>query len=276
MTTTKVETGIEILPWLYDHRFAGRPVLPAVESLVVLAGAVQKEFPEVNICSMTEAGFPRFLEIPENANWLDCVLELQSGPDQTLRARLYSRRQLGKFSRMIEHASACFGDTSLKTIPLPAPPTRSPGFALAGKKIYEELVPFGPAYRNVIHADLFADGASASLLTPAHCTTPSLHGSPFLLDSAMHVACVWGQRFAGFVPFPVGFSSRRILAPSRPETEYKVVMFITKEETAELAVNMDISEKGGKPVEQVRGLLMRDVSGGRWLPPDWIQADGNG
>ena len=41
----------------------------------------------------------------------------------------------------------------------------------------------------------------------------SLLGSPFAFDAAMHAACIWGQRFAGVVPFPVGFDGRRVHVP---------------------------------------------------------------
>lgn len=276
MTTDKLETSITILPWLRDHCFAGTPVLPAVESLVILAGVVEKQYPEVDTTSMTGAKFPRFLEIPAGEKSIDCVITLESSGNSTIRAGLYSRRKPGKFSRLVEHASVLFGDFGgIKNLPQTAFTKEKP-FVLSGKKIYGRLVTFGPAYQNVVQAELFPTGASASLFTPSHCSATVPHGSPFLMDSAMHVACVWGQRFAGFVPFPVGFFSRKVVKPSQADSGYRVVLTIADKVKTELIVDMDLTDHKGKLVEQVRGLVMRDVSKGSMLPPDWIEAGDKG
>ena len=93
------------------------------------------------------------------------------------------------------------------------------GFAVDRGKIYPDLVAFGPFYRNVAGLHLTPGGAVAEIRTPADEAGPppaGLLGSPFALDAAFHVACVWGQRFAGIVAFPVAVDRRRIVAATRP------------------------------------------------------------
>ena len=272
MAAVQYTRQLEIRPWFYDHCFDGQPVLPAVESLVLLAGIVQDEFPGANICLMQKARFLRFFEISKDAPYVDCHITLEKTENSAIRAALLSRRKTGRFSRMIEHASVDFAAHPPKSNQsLPVFPAGD-GFSLSRKTMYRDLIPFGPAYQNVLWAEIFPEGASARLATPLHAAVKPLHGSPFLFDSAMHVACAWGQRHAGIVPFPVGFSSRTIREASAPDTRYLTTIRHAGGPRTELTFDIDITDMRGTQIEQIRGLVMRDVSGGRLQPPDWIQA----
>lgn len=277
MNTTRCDVQIKVQPWFRDHSFDGRPVLPAVESLLVLAGVAREHRSDLNVREMTDAGFPRFLEIPGRGDQIEAVVELKEEENGIIRAGLCTRIQTGQFSRLVEHAAVCFGvkgrrmcrkeDGCGKLFSHEQP------FVVSGKRIYEELVPFGRAYRNTIEADIFSRGASAKLYTPEYSPESGVAdlGSPFLLDSAFHVACVWGQRFAGFVPFPVGFKYRRITTSSQPGRNYRAEVDVVVGQGKELEFDIELVDAAGGLVEQVRGLRMRDVSGGRIKPPDWIQ-----
>ena len=272
MTTTCRNVQIKVQPWFRDHSFEGRPVLPAVESLLVLAGAARELRPELDIREMADARFARFLEIPANEQHIEAVVELQEEEGGIVRAGLYTKRQTGRFFRQVEHAAVCFGGKG--RVACGRSYANEQPFVVSGKRIYEHLVPFGPAYRNVTEAELVSGGACAKLHTPE---LPQMEevadlGSPFLLDSAFHVACVWGQRYAGFVPFPVGFKYRRIVSPSLPGREYRAVVEAVVGRGSELEFDIDLVDAAGEPVEQVRGLRMRDVSGGQIKVPDWVQA----
>ena len=272
MAAVQYTRQVEILPWFCDHCFDGQPVLPAVESLILLANTVQNEFPGSNICLMRKARFLRFFEIPVDAPYVDCHITVEESEDSAIRATLLSRRKTGAFSRMIEHASVDFAARPPKNDqPLPVFPAGD-GFSLSRETIYRDLIPFGPAYQNVLSAELFPGGAAARLATPLNVTVNAPHGSPFLFDSAMHVACTWGQRYAGIVPFPVAFSTRTLRKASTPDTQYLATIRHTGDRSTELIFDIDITDIRGVQIEQIRGLVMRDVSGGRLLPPDWIQA----
>ena len=256
-------------PWFQDHAFAGNTILPAVESMALLAISAQKHCPTTKISTMDQAEFPRFLIVPDKRP-IPCVIELAE-KEQQLQATLYSRKTAGKFSRLVKHAALSFGNNNLLP-PVEQIANSSPDtLTLSAKTIYSELVPFGAAYQNLISADICHQSCVARLRTPPLPITCPALGSPFLLDSAMHGACVWGQRFAGFVPFPVGFKHRRIITPSLADSLYEANIIPVLSQAEELVIDMDIVDMAGNMVEQIRGLQMRDVSKGTILPPDWIR-----
>jgi len=262
---------IKIQPWFRDHCFGGRPVLPAVESLLLLAEAARKRYPELDVCKMAGARFARFLEIPDNGQHIEAALELQEQENGIVRAGLYTKRRIGRFFRQVEHAAVCFGG-EVRVACGRSYAVEQP-FIVSGERMYKELIPFGPSYRNVIDAEIVSANGCARLHTPGFPLGKAVAdlGSPFLLDSAFHVACVWGQRFAGFVPFPVGFKYRSILSPALPGREYRAVLEVVVGRGNELEFDIDLVDAAGEPVEQVRGIRMRDVSGGRMKAPDWVQ-----
>ncbi len=266
---------IRMQPWFRDHCFADSPVLPAVESLLVLAGAARDVHPGLDVREMADARFTRFLEIPANEQHVEATVELQEQECGIIRASLYTKRRIGRFFRQVEHAVVCFGGRG--RIACERSYKNEQPFAVSGKRIYKELIPFGPSYRNVVDTEIVPETACARLHTPELPLMKNVAdlGSPFLLDSGFHVACVWGQRFAGFVPFPVGFKSRRIFSPSLPGREYRAVLDVVVGQGSELEFDMDFVDEAGGPVEQVRGVRMRDVSGGRMNVPDWVRKTHN-
>jgi phosphopantetheinyl transferase len=99
-------------------------------------------------------------------------------------------------------------------------------------------------------------------------------GSPFILDGAFHAACVWSQRFTGVVAFPVGFEQRIIVAPTRHGESYISRIFPVQTEPSLLTFDIWIVDKDGWLCEKLKGVRMRDVSGGKVRPPDWIRPQG--
>ena len=90
----------------------------------------------------------------------------------------------------------------------------------------------------------------------------------------MHAACIWGQRFAGVVPFPVGFDGRRVHVPTRPGESYWAHVLPVKDAGGVLTLDLRLYDREGRLCEACAGLRMRDVSGGRLRPPDWVRGDG--
>ncbi len=264
---------INMQPWCRDHSLAGQPVLPAVESLVLLAEAAQTFYPKIDTRQMQDGRFARFLELPVGRQQIEVTVELEK-VENGLRAELHSRQQVGKFFRRLEHARVFFSHqpdcTKITKITEPTANTANDDryhpagqpFTVAKEDIYKKLIPFGSSYQNVLTADLFADGVIATLRTP-NITLPqtsALAGSPFLLDAAFQAACIWGQRFTDFMPFPVGFKKRRILQTARPGQLYQGRIAAIGHSKNELLFDLDILDQDRTRVEQVQGLQMRAIS----------------
>ena len=269
---------IEIYPYLYDHHLEGRAFFPAVEALITLACAVKSNFPKACINNLEEAAFPRFLVIPKDTKVLNVSVDLETGDDSAITASLLTavKSKAGNIRRSVEHARVKFSTTSGRE----APP---PSFSDRGKMkdgcinvpavaIYRELVPFGRAYQN-IEGDLSVSegGALAYLSGGSAEANDDLLGSPFPLDAALHAACVWGQRFTGIVPFPVGFARRIIYRQTKKKATYmgRIVPVDVGRKT--LIFDAWIYDLNGVIYEAISGIQMQDVSRGSRKPPEWIK-----
>jgi hypothetical protein len=150
-------------------------------------------------------------------------------------------------------------------------------FKVDPHQLYAELVPFGPFYQNIVEPlCLTNNGALAWIAAPDlldRQTTMPL-GSPFVLDAAFHAACVWGQRFANVVAFPVAIDERIMLNRTQPGHIYISYVFPIKIDKTNLVFDIRILDSHGTLFEILKGVNMRDVNGGRLYPPDWIQANG--
>lgn len=271
---------LAIQPWFADHCFNGTTVLPAVETMALLAVAVAEAHPEIALQVMEEVRFSKFLEIPPGATAMEVILEGTRYADGSLQARLLSRKQLKMATRLTEHGEVRFPlAASLPELTTESP--LDPGAADRGEieipatRVYAELVPFGPGY-HTLQGTLHLSGGKAwgSLRAPtfaAPANLPKSLGSPFPLDGAFHAACVLGQCVVDFVPFPVGLDRRVILRPTQPGGNYLVRVELRGQTRNELVFDLEILDDTGRVHEQVSGIRMRDVSGGRIKPPGWIR-----
>jgi hypothetical protein len=159
----------------------------------------------------------------------------------------------------------------------PAPPAAGAGdFAFPAARLYAELVPFGPAFRNVVDdVRLAPEGARAKVRAPHwpddHPPTFAL-GSPYPLDAAMHVACAWGQRFAACVPFPVGFERLVVAAPTVAGREYRCQVVPRGRDGDRLIFDIDLHTPTGDLAESLVGLRMQDIRRRPAPPPGWIMS----
>ncbi|MCF6188137.1 MAG: polyketide synthase dehydratase domain-containing protein [Desulfobulbaceae bacterium] len=258
------QIDIPIQPWFKDHRFNGRIVLPAVETLLLLAAEVHKKYPEIDVQVMEDARFLRFLEIPQDSTSLEVLVNCSRMKDGSIQARLLSRVQFKAMARILEHGEVRFpaiqkncSDSVIHLEPLEEPVTK-----IDANRIYRELVPFGPAY-HTLQEILFlsAQGASGTLKAPALPETGIMEylGSPFPLDGALHAACVHGQQYVDFTPFPVGFKRRVISIPTRPEKNYQTTVLSIARTKNELLYDLGILDKDKKVCETVTGVRMRKV-----------------
>jgi hypothetical protein len=138
------------------------------------------------------------------------------------------------------------------------------------EKLYAELVPFGPAFQNIVAPVLISpDGVLVCIRAP-DAPHPTCLGSPFVLDAAMHAACAWGQHYQGIVAFPVGMESRMIVRPTEPGNVYYGRIRTRRILDDLLVFDIQLVDEYGDLRESVQAVHMRDVSGGRLRPPQWF------
>jgi hypothetical protein len=278
---------IELYPYLLDHRFEGKAVLPAVEAMQVLAASTQNHLPKTDLRYMQKARFDKFFYIePDNTpntrpstKIMEAFNEITVNETDDICVKLITKTKFIKagITRVKEHAAMQFSQRK-QNIKLPPLDTVSDqirkGFHIAPDKLYRDLVPFGPAYHN-IKDNLFVskEGAFAEIKAPKQIIRNSSQkplGSPFPLDAAFHAACVWGQRYRSIVGFPVGFAKRMIVQPTRPGKKYICLILPASVTTDLLVFDLWLYDLNSVVFEAVLGLQMKDVSAGRMKPPMWV------
>ena len=267
---TRIPIQIPIQPWFRDHHFNGKGIFPAVETMLLLASFAKEIRPDIHPGSMSEASFSKLLEIPEKTEELPALVEYDER-DDILRLRLLSKIQLKTMSRIKEHAEISFSTHPEPLSPADQSTEKDAEFSIDAERIYRELVPFGPTYRSLTGSLYISSSAAwGTLQAPDLPTRQKMAqeiGSPFPLDGAMHAACVLGQCIADFVPFPVGFTRRCIHKPTRPGEYYHTTVISVSRTENELLFDLSIFDTAGQACETVKGLRMRDVSGGAVTPP---------
>ena len=270
--------NIEVYPYLHDHHFDGKGILPAVEVLIVLARVVKINFPPINISYLHKAGFSRFLSILPDTRRLEVFVDIETTDDGVVASLLTSvKSKTGTISRTVEHARVEFAAAG--SAPSFVPPFRvvkkleGDCISVPSTTIYRDLVPFGTAYQNIVgDLSVSPEGALAYVSGGGNEADEDLLGSPFPLDAAMHAACVWGQRFSGIVSFPVGFEKRIIYQKTKKGGAYLGRVVPVKVNHESLIFDAWIYDLDGIMFESISGIQMRDVSQGRLRPPDWIKA----
>jgi hypothetical protein len=253
---------IPLKPWYQDHCFSGRSVLPAVETMLLLAARVFETHPEVDIRVMEDVRFAKFLEIPPTAVDLDCYVLCQVAGDGRLQTQLLSRVQCKAMSRMKEHGEVFFpgmaeSDNGCSPVVcLAAAPLTGQLTEISTEYLYRELVPFGPHYQTLRQTLYLSENEAWGKVQ-----APDLPQMPIPLDGAFHAACVLGQQFVDFVPFPVGFAKRLITLPTQAGCCYQTKVTCVGQTSDELVFDLAIFDREGQLYETITGLRMRDVRG---------------
>jgi phosphopantetheinyl transferase len=279
--SARLPLHIPIRPYLRDHCFNGRAVLPAVEAMEVLAQAARRFRPSTGVFCMSAVAFDKFLDLDPAAECLsaqsDISVDVNGDVKAVLTTKVKSKHAV--MARTKNHA--------VLTLPRQAPPMQEhpldvasapEGICLSVPKdqIYPDLVAFGPSYRNLAGLHMSHSGAVAEIRNPvaedAGAVNSNLLGSPFALDAAFHAACAWGQRFTGIVAFPVAVDRRWIYIPTLPGETYFVHVLPVKTDPALLVFELRIYDREGCLHEACSGVRMRDVSGGTMRPPEWVRS----
>jgi phosphopantetheinyl transferase len=263
--------------YLADHLFQGKPVLPAVEAMEALAAQAKRIDPKCIVTTLADAHFDKFLFIDPNQDKITASTEFEATNIGDLKASLITRTTSPKsgITRTKTHAKATFLQTKTEPGSVPLDVAAVPEGILttvSSNDIYRELVPFGPAYQNIeTNVWLSPDGALTKIKCPnLDAGTNYRLGSPFALDAAFHAACVWSQHYKGVVAFPVAIDQRRVLIPTQPGQPYFGRIIPRKISSELLVFDIWLLNKKGDLCEFAQGVHMRDVSGGRLKPPEWI------
>lgn len=268
---------IKVPPYLLDHQFEGKPVIPAVEAMQILAVSTQYHMPHTKVACILDARFDKFLYISPDEKNITAFNEIEVRENGRIISKLITKTRSKKtpITRVKEHVTLNFtlterttekrpfdGDTILEESSYKIPPER----------LYSELVHFGPAYHNVEDLLRFSErGAIAKVCGSSFIPSNEFPlGSPFPLDAAFHTACAWGQRYSHVVAFPVGLKERHIFRPTRPGKSYTAVIIPIQKDPNLLIFDIWIYGQNGEVYEGVLGVRMRDVSAGRMQPPPWI------
>jgi hypothetical protein len=278
--TVRLPVHIQVHPYLLDHRFEGKAVLPAVETMQLLANTVKSFRSITDITGLTDARFNKFLNIEAGITQIAAFCDMTFFENGDIGAALVTKRRSPKstITRANEHGGIRFPS---RAPVMPKPPfdpveaLNGACFEIPAEKIYRDLVPFGTAYHN-IHGQLriSENGAAAkthALPVKAAAVNCVDMGSPFPLDAAFHAACVWGQRYAQVVAFPIGIEKRVIFEPTIPGTTYLSRIVPVRKKSDLLTFDIWIYGKDGQLYEGAWGVQMRDVSAGRLKPPRWIR-----
>ena len=265
---------------LLDHRVDGRPVLPAVEALQLLAERVGAVDPLVPVTEMGEARFLRFLPLGAGSGdgaALD-ALAAEVSVDATGLAHatlLTEHGRDGAARRTKVHVTARFGGS-----PAPVRPPWDRLAAVPGvlvrldpEILYAALVPFGPAFRNVVSPVLCGpDGALAEVRAPElpGVAPSSPLGASLVLDAALHVACAWGQVSRRRVSFPTGFRERVVRHPASPGRTYTCRVFPTGAAGGADTYDVWLLDEHGAACDVVSGLVMEELFSRRVRPPDGL------
>lgn len=268
---------MQVTPYLRDHYWEGKAVLPAVEAMIIMARAVKINYPQLKINCLKHASFPRFLNIAPAIDCMPLLIDMQGSSGGGIVASLLTSIQskTAHIRRDVEHASVEFSATDL-------PKYDTPHFQKVNKlegdcisvpagTVYRDLIPFGKAYQNIV-GDLAVSprGALAYVSGGEGEADDNLLGSPFPLDAVLHAACVWGQRFADKVCLPVGFEQRIIYQKTQKGEEY-LGRIMPVNVTQEALMFDAWIYKNDVLCEKINGIQMKDVTKGRRTPPDWIR-----
>jgi hypothetical protein len=255
------------MAFLKDHAIAGKAIVPAVELIDILLHVLDRQGVKIAVpLVMRDVTFPRFLAADDLPR---CVFEVTlAEASGGVRTAFASKIALpGGISRTRVHAQATFGGVADFADP---PAEARPAFEVPADRLYRELVRFGPHFCNLVGSvRLASNGAWASVGSPSppH-PNPSKAGCPYLLDSAMHLACAWGQRYAGIVAYPTGFSSRTVVSPIAAGRRRCVAVARTVE-ARRLVFDLWLTDAQDRVCDAVTGLVMAPLASGA-PPPAWI------
>lgn len=277
----RVPLTIDLPGYLADHTVMGRAVLPATEAMQVLAAAAQDRFPGLDVMTLADIRFDRFLCLPPDGGGITAMAELGRRESGDVTAALITGigPDPSDAAPADRHASFRIPGPGGKRGCAPMTPfdveDDTPDMSIDPLHLYRDLVPLGPAFQSMVEPlHLWPGGALAVVSGRSWglATLPGPLGSPFPLNAAFHGAGAWAQRYAGSVVFPVSMDRRYVFLPTRSGETYTAVVIPVDADGGRVVFDILIYDPCRRPSEFISRLVMRDLSRGRLRPPAWVAA----
>ncbi len=274
-----IPAAIEVKEYLLDHRFLGKAVLPGVESMELISRAVAERFPGMDARRIYDASFLRFIELKPEEKSVPITIEFSDDADGVRASLVSTVTTKSGLARNRVHVTQSYrrNHEPIRELPLDrAAALEGVVFPVQKERIYGACVPFGPAFHNIAGSlRLTRSGAACAVSGGLDTGAGLVLGSPFPLDAAFHGASAWGQRYARFLPFPVGIRERVVLEPTGPGEGYLARIVPVDRGSDPLVFDIWIYDTAGRLREASLGVRMTDASGGRLKLPEWITDGAN-
>ncbi len=239
-------------PFLADHQIQGRPVLPAVWALELLARYAQPWL-GANCWTARDCLFERQLSLETEPVRVVCHLQRQQ---QAVQAELFSEKVAGRMRRKLRHARALL---------VPGEPMAAESFALPSpdperrfmtqQEIYR-WVPFGPAFHNARQVSHRGSITSAILRAEQSWPGEVVPGHGLVRDAGFHAACCHHRAVYGLNAIPTSMAELRVIRPTEQGKDYTCHVLPLEHDEKRSLVRLIFTDAAGAVVEQHEGLSM--------------------
>jgi malonyl CoA-acyl carrier protein transacylase len=258
-------------PWILDHSIDGKPVLPGVMGVELMAAAAHLARPGRLWSGLREVAFKRPVKLYRGE---PTHLEMRAVPqlDGTVRCTLFSERpsKTGKLIRN-EHFS---GTVLLDTRPelAPIPPAFWAEDAVSRGDIYRRFF-HGPAFQVLRGAEAVArDGLLCSARVDHAYIADALITSPLALEAAFQAAGLHTMVSEGVMALPESVEASWVARRVRDGEDLQITVL----RRADGAYDLDVDGEDGR-VMSVRGFRMVETGplpeAHRFQPPEegWVE-----
>ncbi len=250
-----------LYPFLQDHRIATGAVLPAVQSMQILASLITDQFPGYCSTTLQNVSFVKLLHLPAETKQIAAFCEAEILENKQLQLKLLTKsRSKSGIVRSLLHACLEVGQGPEKQIASVFNGEDNFDGQIPVSDIYPGLVSFGENFQNIVEPVKVNDrGAITKVFGGNPVPGPGTLGSPFPLDAAFQAACAWGRYYTQRICFPVSFQKRSIVRPTRPLENYKTIIRLKSQVVETLEFDLSLQDDSGDLYEQLEGLKMKEI-----------------
>jgi hypothetical protein len=250
--SVRLTLSVADAPFLADHQIQGRPVLPGVWALELLARCVQPWL-GANCWTVRDCFFERQLPLAAEPIEVICQFEPE---EHGVSAELFSEKVAGRMRRKLSHARGFF--VQAKPAPIEALPLMSPGpeqRLMSQRQIYQ-WVPFGPAFHNARQLSHHGECTIATLRADEPWPGEVLLGHGLVRDAGFHAACCHHRAVYGLNAIPTGLAELKVIRPTEPGKNYTCQVLSLEHSERRSLVRLVFTDTAGEVVEVHEGLSM--------------------
>lgn len=240
-------------PWLDDHRFDGRILVPLAVTLDYAAAAAARLGLGPGLALSNIIASEAFTVPETGAARLEITAERhREAVEIGVRSSARKKRQPS-----VSLNAATVSDP----LPILVSPAGGKVPELSVPEFYQRLNFHGPRFRALASmTEIGPTHAVGQLRGPSHAGGPEGAALDVLsLDGMMQVCAYWAQVNLGVTGLPVGAEEIRVLARPQVGAELSVVGLVRKSADGALIGDLDLLDSAKRPLLQVRGLRCRLV-----------------